>query len=87
MPKPPLGDHSESADDSEYMCPSSLPVIPPVVPKCEAQRPVEVMSPGMRLADMQAFNALDAMTYVMVDIALNTDDFFTFQSFLGLVNS
>lgn len=48
VPNPPLGDHSESADDSEYMCPSSLPVIPPVVPKCEAQRPVEVMSPGMR---------------------------------------
>lgn len=47
VPKPPL-DHSESADDSEYMCPSSRPVIPPVVPKCETKRPVEVMSPGMR---------------------------------------
>ncbi|XP_044138286.1 E3 ubiquitin-protein ligase CBL [Bufo gargarizans] len=47
VPKPPLGDHSESADDSEYMCPSSLPVNPPVVPKCETKRPVEVLAPGM----------------------------------------
>ncbi|XP_073422572.1 E3 ubiquitin-protein ligase CBL isoform X1 [Dendrobates tinctorius] len=46
VPKPPLGDHSESTDDSEYMCPSSRPVLPTVVPKCE--RPVEVMTPGMR---------------------------------------
>ncbi|XP_063798987.1 E3 ubiquitin-protein ligase CBL isoform X2 [Pseudophryne corroboree] len=47
VPKPPLGDDSESIDDSEYMCPSSRPVIPPVVPQMETKWSVETAPPGM----------------------------------------
>ncbi|XP_075046675.1 E3 ubiquitin-protein ligase CBL isoform X2 [Mixophyes fleayi] len=47
VPKPPLGDHSDSTDDSEYMCPSSRPVNPPVITKTEAKMTVETVPPGM----------------------------------------
>ncbi|XP_018424620.1 PREDICTED: E3 ubiquitin-protein ligase CBL [Nanorana parkeri] len=53
VPKPSLEDHSNSIDDSEYMCPSSLPVNPSVVPKTEAKRPVESLPPGIWPAEQQ----------------------------------
>ncbi|XP_040181454.1 E3 ubiquitin-protein ligase CBL isoform X1 [Rana temporaria] len=53
VPKASLEDHSNSIDDSEYMCPSSLPVNPPVVPKSEAKRPVESLPPGIRPVEQQ----------------------------------
>ncbi|KAM8927441.1 E3 ubiquitin-protein ligase CBL isoform 2-T2 [Pelodytes ibericus] len=52
VPKPPAGEHSDSGDDSEYMCPSSLPVNPTVVPKSEPRRLLETL-PGMRLPEQQ----------------------------------
>ncbi|XP_053308094.1 E3 ubiquitin-protein ligase CBL isoform X2 [Spea bombifrons] len=50
VPKPPAGDHSDSGEDSEYMCPSSRPVNPTVVPKPEIRRPMDSL-PGMRLPE------------------------------------
>ncbi|KAM9298997.1 E3 ubiquitin-protein ligase CBL [Gastrophryne carolinensis] len=47
LPQLLLEDHSNNADDSEYMCPSSLPVSS-VIPKSEAAGPAESLSLGIR---------------------------------------
>ncbi|XP_072283356.1 E3 ubiquitin-protein ligase CBL isoform X2 [Pyxicephalus adspersus] len=54
VPKPSLEDHCNSIDDSEYMCPSSRPVIPPVVPKTDVKRPVESIPPGIWSDEQQS---------------------------------
>uniref|UniRef100_A0A8C5PFE1 E3 ubiquitin-protein ligase CBL n=1 Tax=Leptobrachium leishanense TaxID=445787 RepID=A0A8C5PFE1_9ANUR len=43
VPKPSAGNHSDSGEDSEYMCPSSLPVNPSVVVKSESRRPLDTL--------------------------------------------
>ncbi|XP_063293182.1 E3 ubiquitin-protein ligase CBL [Pelobates fuscus] len=43
VPKPSAGNHSDSGEDSEYMCPSSRPVNPSVLPKSETRRPLDAL--------------------------------------------
>ncbi|XP_015260971.1 PREDICTED: E3 ubiquitin-protein ligase CBL [Gekko japonicus] len=60
--KLPPGEHSENAEDTEYMSPSSLPLVPPgpAVPKLEAKLPLE-MTPSSRV--LECDEELDGCTY------------------------
>ncbi|XP_053547331.1 E3 ubiquitin-protein ligase CBL [Bombina bombina] len=50
--KPLMGDHSDSGDDTEYMCPSSRPVISGAASKLETKRPLEILA-SMRPTEQQ----------------------------------
>ncbi|KAM4651275.1 E3 ubiquitin-protein ligase CBL [Discoglossus pictus] len=61
VPKPPLGDHSDSGDDSEYMCPSSRPVNLGALPKSDVKRPLEVPSSirqNEQLTEMESYETM-----------------------------
>uniref|UniRef100_A0ACB8EYN4 Uncharacterized protein n=1 Tax=Sphaerodactylus townsendi TaxID=933632 RepID=A0ACB8EYN4_9SAUR len=60
--KLPTGEHSENDEDTEYMSPSSLPLVPPgcAVPKQETKLPLEV-TPSSRV--LECDQELDGCTY------------------------
>ncbi|XP_054853624.1 E3 ubiquitin-protein ligase CBL [Eublepharis macularius] len=60
--KLPPGEHPENDEDTEYMSPSSLPVVPPgsAVPKSEAKLPLE-MTPSSRV--LESDQEMDGCTY------------------------
>nr|XP_028564477.1 E3 ubiquitin-protein ligase CBL isoform X1 [Podarcis muralis] len=62
VPKLPPGEHSENDEDTEYMSPSSLPLVPPgsAAQKPEAKLPLE-MSQSSRMLDCD--QEMDGCTY------------------------